>query len=161
MKNLITYGTHLPVLVRAITDTMATEIMELGGGLSSTPLLNQFAMSSLAHIKTYENNPDFFELIKEFDSDEHDVNFIENWDEIPLWVVDVLFVDHAPAERRIIDIERFKDAAKVIVVHDFEKKKYYGYDKIIPLFKYVTEYKYYPKTTGVLSNFVDVTKWFK
>ena len=160
MKNLITYGTHLPVLVRAILE-MRGKIIELGGGLSSTPLLNMVAKANdIYDIYTYENNPDFYSVIRELDFEYHAVRFIDNWDEVKVQDCGILFVDQAPAERRIIDIERFKDNARVIVVHDFEKKKYYNYHKIIPMFKYVAEYKYYPKTTGVLSNFVDVREWF-
>lgn len=160
MKNKITYGSHLPVLIRAIFETNARWIFELGGGLSSTPFLNQLAKAKVCNVITYENNEEFYNVISEFNSLDHKVKKIDSWDDIKELNGDIIFIDHAPAKRRIIDIERFKNSSSVIIVHDFEKKEFYGYNKVITMFQFVTEYKFYPKTTGVLSNFIDVTKWF-
>jgi len=156
MKHLITYGTHLPLLTRALLEQSGL-VVEMGGGLSSTPLLNQFARTGRKVI-TFESNPEFYNTIKELECQNHRIELVNDWKDVPAIAASIVFIDHAPAERRIVDIAKFKHAL-ILVVHDFEKKAYYGYNKILPLFKYVKEYTYYPKTTAVLSNFVDVTGW--
>jgi len=156
MKNLITYGTHLPLLTRALLEQNGL-VIELGGGLSSTPLLNQFARMGRKVI-TFESNPEFYKTIKELQCKNHMIEFVKDWEDVPQLSAAIVFIDHAPAERRIVDIQKFKHAL-LMVVHDFEKKRYYGYDKILPLFRYCLEYTYYPKTTGILSNHINVGDW--
>ncbi len=165
------YGTHITPLVAAILHT-STEgnILELGLGDYSTPLLHEivkYQRNSLGidrHLFSYENNAAWLNNFIDLKQDWHQIHEIENWDEItydPDHPLSVVFIDHAPAERRIIDIEKYKDIAKIIVVHDTDKPIYYGYTPVFDKFKYQFKYERYRKSTTLLSNFIDVTKILK
>ena len=58
-------------------------------------------------------------------------------------------VDHAPSERRTVEIKRLRNQAQVFVIHDTEKVRYYGYD-----------YKRFLKRTSVVSDIIDVSLFF-
>jgi hypothetical protein len=92
------------------------------------------------------------------ESENHKFIHVDDWELIPLQKCGVVFIDHAPAERRQIDIERFRFLADILVVHDTDKMAYYAYDFIG--FKHQFTYERYEKSTTLLSYSVDVTKLF-
>ena len=153
------WGTHLPVLMRAMALTDGP-VLELGAGLYSTPYLHWACFPSKRKLVSYDNDPKYFSYTNSYAEDFHEVILVSNWDDIDIekpW--DVVLVDHGPAERRIEEIRKLAPYAKYIIVHDTQRReeKYYRYDLIRPLFKYVhicTEVS--PETT-VFSNLVDLT----
>jgi hypothetical protein len=152
-------GSHIPLLTR-IVDLSEGEILEVGTGYFSTSLLHWLAHVYKRTVYSYENNPNWYKKFLRSSSKYHKFFFVNNWDEIPLtppsgkrW--GVIFIDHSPTDRRIIEIEKFAKIADFIVIHDTEtdKEKYYHYSKIWPLFKYIYHFnKIYP-WTSVVSNF--------
>jgi hypothetical protein len=72
----------------------------------------------------------------------------------------IVFVDHHPSLRRVIDIERLRSHTDIFVVHDTEDYLY-GYDKVLKTFKYTYEYRRYHVTTMVVSDTIDVAKFFE
>jgi hypothetical protein len=60
-------------------------------------------------------------------------------------------------------VRRLADRAKYIVIHDSGPKfdKQYGYDKIYPLFRYKTVWDRDTNQATVLSNFFDLTDFWK
>jgi len=155
------YGTHIAPLTAAALSTKGT-IIEMGAGDYSTPLLHEIAKAQNRPLITYETDKQW--LINFIDLEvfktkvSHFIEPVANWDQVEVRPCGLLFIDHAPAERRIIDIERFMRAAQVIVVHDSEKRSYYKYDQVFKYFKYKNEYQRYSKKTMLLSNYIDVTK---
>lgn len=83
----------------------------------------------------------------------HDLQTVSDWDLCPAidWKWGLVFVDHAPAERRIIELTRIRDRADFIVVHDTEDPRY-GYEQVFPLFEHIKTSKRHPVWTSVLSN---------
>jgi hypothetical protein len=71
----------------------------------------------------------------------------------------VVFIDHRPGERRKVDIERFRDKAEIIVVHDTDEESYMV-NSVLNTFNFRHDYKVYRTHTTLVSNKVDVSKLF-
>lgn len=160
MKISIWGGTHLPVLMKLVSITDGP-ILELGGGLYSTPFLHWACFANKRELITYENAPEYFNMVRKYNCDFHKVILIDDWDKMPIdryW--DIAFIDHAPAERRKKDVIRLANFAKFVIIHDTEENQEHVYNlgEIYPLFKYRYHYKDINPHTSVLSNFVDVRK---
>ena len=155
-------ASHVPTLVRAF-DISQGDVLEVGTGYFSTTILDWLCAISGRKLVSYETDPHWYERAKRMQSDYHDVIFVEDWDKIPLdqkhW--GLAFIDHAPAKRRIVEIERLKDLAEYIVVHDTEPRNesVYDYPSIYPLFKYRFDDKRVEPWTSVFSNFHPLTKF--
>lgn len=151
------WGTHIPMLVKAVQKTDGP-VLELGAGFYSTPLLHWLCAESRRRLFTYEGNKGFFDQIKSFQSRTHSVRFVDDWDTTDFdkkhW--SVALIDH-DADRRNIDIIRLKDCVDYIVIHDTEKDLY-EYDKVWEHFKYIHHWKFCKPFTTVVSNFFDITK---
>jgi hypothetical protein len=128
-------------------------------------------------IVSYESNPVFVEVAKNFEKRWHEIHAIEDWDTLPELPLDpadtnfkirdgkfnrwaVVFVDHAPGVRRNVEMARAANVADFVVVHDTEAKSdwHYNYTRSFPLYKYRFDYTDAYPHTSVLSNFIDVTK---
>lgn len=146
------WTTHMTVLMKVLGNSEGP-VLEVGGGPFSTPLLHWICKMQGRKLVTYENEPTFFRLCKGFQSPLHKVRFIENWDDMDFethW--GVVFIDHHPDDRRVVDIINFKDKADFIVVHDTEKEEKYGFPKAWKLFKNIYTWKECKPWTTVVSN---------
>jgi hypothetical protein len=80
---------------------------------------------------------------------------VDNWDNCEVFNTrewDVVLVDHKPANRRAIDIDRLRNKARYIVVHDSDEPLY-GYEPVLSKFKYRYDSKRLSPGTSVVSNF--------
>lgn len=151
-------GTHLPVLIKLVSMTNGP-ILELGGGIYSTPFLHWACFVNKRELVTYENDPQWYsKTLTHYATDFHQIILTKNWDNIPIerpW--DIALVDHAPASRRIVDITRLADHAKFVVIHDSEGRlnRTYNYPSIYPLFKHQYHFREIRPHTSVLSNFIN------
>lgn len=129
-------------------------VVEVWAWFFSTPIMHWLCKSMWRKLITYENDPYFYEMAKRFTSPGHKIKFINSWDDMDFkthyWLV---FIDHHPDERRVVDILNFKDSADYIVVHDTEKVEKYWFDKAFKAFKYFYTWKECKPWTSVLSNF--------
>lgn len=155
-------GSHLPVLMKIVNMTNGP-ILELGAGPFSTPFLHWACFEKKRKLVSYENNREFFlSDIEQYQSDFHEVHFVENWDKIDIsghW--DVAFIDHCPKLRRIKEIKRLANSANYIVVHDTEGRsdRKYKYSTIYHLFKYRYDFRNARPFTTILSNLKDLSQW--
>ncbi len=134
------HGTHIPVLLACLHRSTGP-ILELGGGWYSTPLINAFSHGRLA--RTIESNPEWFTKISSIGPchpdtmKSHQFVLAPDYDLAPLedqqWAV--AFIDHAPAERRIKDIERLRSHSTLIIAHDTEDDAY-NYHPLLSSFRY-------------------------
>ena len=150
-------GSHLPMLMKAVAETTGP-ILELGCGLYSTTPLHWACWLPKRKLVTYENNPAFFDFLKAYETDYHEVHCIDDWDSIDLsgpW--SVAFIDHEPPFRRGIELGRLTHAGYV-VCHDSEGRndRKYGLSKSAGLFRYSFEYKDAFPHTSIFSNTHDV-----
>ena len=148
------WGSHLPVLIKAIAITKRN-VLELGTGLYSTPFLH-WACFPNRKLISYENNPESYKLNRQYGVGLHEVRFIKRWEELNLegMFFDVALVDNSPSRHRSIEIEKLAHIATYIIVHDTQRNfKFCNLEKIYPLFKYRIDYVKISPTTTVLSNF--------
>lgn len=150
------YGSHIPILVKLLSIT-SRDVLEMGAGYFSTPLLHWLCISQRRRLFTYENDVTYYHQFA-INNPLHKIYLVENWDEAQIekpW--DVVLIDHAPPERRKVDIIRLASWAKYIVIHDtnWRQEKHYHYKEIWHLFKYRWDYHVHCQTT-VVSNFIDI-----
>ncbi len=160
-------GSHLPVLMEAVSKTTGP-ILELGCGLYSTTPLHWVCWVAKRKLVTYENNPEYFDFAKRYETEFHEVHCIDAWDDVDLsspW--SVAFVDHEPCPgeprvRRWREVVRLQHA-EYVVVHDSEGRndRKYGLSKIANEFKYQFEYGGAFPHTIVFSNTHDVTNFLE
>lgn len=161
MKDGPERGSHLPLLMYAISQTTGA-VVELGCGMYSTPYLHWACWPRRRKLVTIENNPDFYDYAKQFESANHEIRCVDNWADVDLggpW--DVAFVDHQPAERRGIELIRLSLVSQYVVAHDTENKsdKKYHYRKAHPYFKYRFKYTDTKGTfASIYSNYHNISK---
>jgi len=147
------WSTHQSLLIWAVANTTGP-VLELGTGGYSTPILHLLC-GNKRKLVSVDNNDEYLTNFGCFISENHDIIRVSDWPQLDLlhkkW--DVVFVDHAPAEDRepVLQILSVNDMCKYIVVHDTELGRYYGYDRVFPLFKYSVTCKWQPKWTTILS----------
>lgn len=154
------YSSHTAVLIKYVQKCTGP-ILELGGGIHSTPMLHWLCKAERKYLKTYESDETFYQFLKMFRSKGHSIKKIDinQWDSLSLdqhW--GLIFIDHSPHPQRGKDCIKFANNADYIVVHDSEpqSQKKFGYDIAFNQFKYRKDYiDSYPNTT-VLSNFKEL-----
>jgi hypothetical protein len=172
------YGTHFPVLATVVAHTTGP-VLELGCGDYSTPMLHGLCAPTKRMLVSTDASKTWLDLFIDMHCDWHTFIYVpaygpqsnknntmfspeqDAWDAIGSdthW--SVVFVDHHPALRRVIDIERLRSHTDIFIVHDTEDHLY-GYDKVLKTFKYVYEYRRYHVTTTVVSDTIDVAKFFE
>lgn len=122
--NLNAGSSHRVLLLEALYKTSG-KVVELGCGENSTPYLRDFCLKHDREFVSYENHKEWAE--------KWGAVFVSDWDHVNEKDISVLFIDHSPAERRGVDLDKFKDSANLIVIHDTEGSGY-GYDQHLHLF---------------------------
>lgn len=166
------YGTHMVPLINAVVNTKG-DVFEMGCGDYSTPLLHYILTNQKRNLLSSDTDLKWLNLFKYLENDYHKFEYVKvydddwelnpkpsEWDKVGNKKWSVVFIDHRPGDRRKIDIERFKNNAEIIVIHDTETLSY-GYEPVISQFKYQYVYKVYKTYTTLVSNFIDVEKLFE
>jgi hypothetical protein len=163
MKISYKWGSHLVALTKVIPITTG-DVLEMGTGLYSTPYLH-WACFGKRKLVSYDNNPTYIKYAMPFSNNEHQVIFVEKWEDANIekeW--DVALIDNEPSYRRKEEIKRLSSYSKYIIVHDTEDRnlKDYMFDEIYPLFKYRYDFSQVRPQTTVLSNFTSLENlWSK
>jgi hypothetical protein len=139
------YDSHAPLLFRALELTKKSKhpVVEFGVGDGSTPRLNAYCKEHKRTLISCDNNEAWAEKMAK---DGFFVIHTEDWDDVYKILPDkisVLFIDHAPGERRIIDIERLAARCEYLVIHDTETDGAgdYKYEKIWHLLEVVDRFR--------------------
>lgn len=163
-KQEFTYGVenwnnHLWLLWPALEATSG-DMVEFGMGYGSTNILRKYATETGRHLTSYENNLEWYEKFPFEHSDNHELIYVSDWNSVNQKDIDVMLIDHAPGERRKIDIAKFANVAKIIVCHDTEPAADHGYQMRSELakFKYQVDYQSPGAWASIVSNYVDVKK---
>jgi hypothetical protein len=150
------YTTHIGVLVKALQISEG-DVIELGTGLYSTPLLHWVCKAMGRHLTSYEDSQEYYDYAKRFRSGRHKVIHVKNWDDIDATPHrGLVFIDHI-GERRTPDAIRFKNSADYIVIHDTNAERHYGYQNMWPHFKYIYTWKECRPWVSVVSNLKDLS----
>lgn len=151
------YTTHIGVLVKVLMQSKGL-VIECGGGIFSTPLLHWICKMQKRKLITYEQDAPYYAFERQFQSPLHSVRFVEDWDKIEIPKhVGMVFIDHHPPERRMIETERFSKVADYIVIHDTERvSREYNREEVLDAFKYRYDWKDCRPWTSVFSNLKDL-----
>lgn len=148
---------YIFILVRAF-DQSEGDVLELGTGYYSTPLLHWMCVMTGRKLISYDTQEEWAVKAKDmWGKDGHEIYYAPDLDVVDLadrhW--GLVLVDHSPYIRRQIDALRLKDHADYLVLHDTEPReaKRYGYPEVYKHFKYVYQYTKYSPWTAVVSNF--------
>ena len=167
------YGTHLTPLVTAVLRTKG-DVLELGTGDFSTPILDSIISTFSGSRKLYSTDGNL-PWLKEFANLEtswHIFKHVDVFDNgknaklpLPKWMKrkwSVVLIDQSPAQRRRYDIKRLRKLTEVFVVHDTSEfvEHIYKLKKILSKFKYSYIYPRYTRSTTIVSDTIDVRKWF-
>jgi|SRR3989344_4059406 len=156
------WSSHIPVLIKAMEITDGP-VLELGLGISSTPLLHMLCSDQGRPLVSYDHEQQYADMFRKYRSDNHTIRLVNNWDDMDAkehnW--SVVLLDHKPDERRVVEIQRLA-WADYLVVHDSEphNNHIFGYDKIYALFKYRFDYTKARTHTTVLSNSKDLKEFY-
>lgn len=158
---VVSYGlfSHLYALMR-VMPLVHGDVLEMGVGIGSTPFLH-WACYGKHRLVSYETYDKYYKMLGGHRTETHEMHLIDDWDKVEIerdW--GLAFVDHAPSERRHVDIARLANWAKYVVVHDTNPRdeKKYHYSKIYHLFKSRRDYQVAKTWVSVLSNFHDLSE---
>lgn len=161
LKDVANWDNHRFLLWPALEATNG-EVIEMGMGQGSTPFLHSYCKDAGRPLFSYENSLDWAMKFQDLIAENHKILHVNDWDyvsgrhENP----DVVLIDHAPGERRYIDVQRFANSAKIIVIHDSEPAATgYMMDRIWGLFKFRKDYQSPGAWATAVSNFIDVSKF--
>lgn len=148
-------GSLIPALVKYLQETRG-DVLELGIGYNSTPLLHWICKNMGRNLVSLESDEKWTEQFNDYRSNKHQISTIKDWSKAEIdknW--GLVLVDNRPATSRRDLAKRLRNLADVILVHDSEPEinTYYGYERIYPLFKYRKDYTKFRPYTTVLSNF--------
>lgn len=158
MKWTMRWGSHIPILVKLLSVTTG-DVLELGMGIYSTPLLFWMCVSRERKLVSYESSDKYFNMLGKNNNSNHESHLINDWNTIDMdrnW--DIVLIDCEPMDIRSKLAARVTHKTKFIVLHDSQPRddQYYHYEKIYPLFRYRFDYtKFMPHTT-VLSNYAEL-----
>lgn len=156
MRHTFNWGSHIPLLIKVIEHTVG-DVLELGMGWYSTPLLHWMCSDMKRNLYSYENNKGYFDLFQNGLNEFHKTYLIDSYEGIGVdknW--GVVFIDINPMEIRAPLALSLSKCADTIVVHDSEyrEEKFYHYRELLyPAFKYRYDYTKFRPNTSVFSNF--------
>lgn len=171
------WSNHRVLLWYALEATKG-DVIEMGCGDGSTPFLHAYCEEKKRKLFSFDTDKEWLgkyeEYIRKWHSFTHIVN---NWHIVKDICKNpsVILVDHAPGERRIVDLARFEEIEGILVCHDTQPKPTaanYNYELMWPSFKYKVDLKVPPNPeanrrgvqdnrtwASAVSNFYDVTQW--
>lgn len=177
LHTITDWNNHLPLLWLALEATTGP-VIEMGCGDGSTRQLHEYCASRGRILYSFDTDQDWLNRFSDCISPTHHfTRIINNW-EIAQQICphpSVILIDHAPGERRIVDVKNYSDhlaPGGIIVMHDTQPKPTaadYGYERIWYLFKYKVDLSagknpdpnIHDNRTwaSAVSNDFDVSKW--
>ena len=165
------YGSNsIPLVVTSLVTT--GDLLELGMGSFSTPLLHKLAVDTKKQVVSIDTNIDWVNNFIFYNKTmNHKIYCMPNFEfiEQKLGLEDnkrwgIVLVDHINAVGRAFDAKKYANKAEIVLVHDAEKTVEHGYkyeqNKIRDPFKYVCKFSVYTKkdrsvyvSTLLLSNY--------
>lgn len=132
LKDVTGWDNHRHVLWEALKQSK-TKVIELGCGGGSTPFIKKYCDEKGIEFLSYESSKEW--------ADKYGAEHVTNWDDLKPVKCDLLFIDHAPGERRKEDVKRWANHAKLIVMHDTEPDSAgthgYRFYEVFPIFKHL------------------------
>lgn len=164
-KKMDAFSTHQPVVIHMLNTIIEGDVLEFGMGWNSTPLMHLICGLQGRNLLSIDTDPDWFKKFTNFESPWHHVEVVAQG---PIYDGShdmfkrryaIAFVDAAPAQIRQPVIERIKDVADYVIVHDSEctfqgRQNVYAYD--FSMYKHVLHFRPMNPATSVLSNLDEI-----
>lgn len=130
-------------------------MLEIGAGYFSTPYMHYMAVLGKRKLVTYETDEKLYRYFLRYENEYHSIIFVSDWDSIDIsgeW--SVALIDHAPDERRVVELLRLKDSCEYLVVHDTEAKsdRKYHFSEAFKSFKHRIDFTRETPNTTIVSN---------
>ena len=166
------YGSNsIPLVVSALLTE--GDLLELGMGMYSTPLLHKLAVSKRAQAVSIDTKLEWANHFTFYNLTNNHLVYAMDYKDMNLFGLDkmwgLVLVDHGQADTRHINIHNFANISQIVIAHDAEdtSEHMYKYEKnrIRPLFKYSSRFSVFHQDkstytgTLILSNFIDVNKF--
>jgi predicted O-methyltransferase YrrM len=156
MEDYNPFYTHRKVLTHAVKNSKGA-VLEIGCGHGSTQILHDLCKGR--RLVTLETDKEWLAEFDHLATDEHEIYSAESYEAFDKLIRserwDVVFIDHAPGERRNDEIMKVLNAM-FVVVHDTHDPAY-EYEKTFPNFAYQYQYTKEIPYTSVLSNINDLS----
>lgn len=175
IQGVTDWNNHLPLLWLALEQTTGP-VLEMGCGDGSTRQLHQYCADNNRMLYSFDTDEDWMNRFSDCANETHRFHRVVNHWEIAQKICpspSVILIDHAPGERRIVDVKNYYDHMDgIMVLHDTQPPPTaadYGYERIWSLFKYKVDLNAGKNPdpnipdnrtwASAVSNHVDVTKW--
>jgi hypothetical protein len=124
------YYTHREFLIRELDKldyNNEVNILEFGTGDGSAEILFEYAKKyPNLKIKAFDNNIDWLTSMKErYELPNYSFEFVSDWNSMLdsynfLNKYDLLFIDQAPWEARILTLNKLGENSSVVIIHDYD-----------------------------------------
>lgn len=177
LQNVTDWDNHRILLWLALENTTGP-VIEMGCGDGSTRQLHEYCADANRQLYSFDTDIDWMNRFSDLATTGHTFTHIINHWEIAQQICpnpSVILIDHAPGERRIVDIKNYSDhmaPGGIMVLHDTQPPPTaadYGYERIWPLFKYIVHLDAGKNSdpnvpdnrtwASAVSNDFDVTTW--
>ena len=81
MSNFDLHGSHIPLLVESLRITTG-DVLEMGMGWSSTPLLHWICKDMKRNLVSFETDHKWIKHFDDYRSDDHMILPVDNWEEM-------------------------------------------------------------------------------
>lgn len=153
------WNNHLYLLWDALEKTSG-EVVEMGCGRGSTPFLREYCKDKNRMLYSYESDFEWHRKFESMNDAIHKVIRVTDWDVVATShkSPSVVLIDHAPGERRKIDLERFMNKAHILVMHDTEPAADHGYQmrQFKKQFRWWRDHESPGAWASIASNYVEV-----
>lgn len=113
------WGSHLPAIMACLAVTNG-DVLEIGIGNFSTPILHAFCVSSGRDLISIEKSSDWYNKFTYLKHNHHDLftDWISNTNDKKRY--SVVFIDDSPGgENRATSFRTYIDQSEFVIVHDF------------------------------------------
>lgn len=146
------WGTNIPLLAAAVAASTGP-VLEIGGGLFSTPVLAAMCKATGREFLTLDDNAGW---IKSYSDVQPNAMYVDNWDDLERTVRPfgwgVIFVDHRPDNARLPVLKAVRGWSDYIVCHDTCNPYFEGVDDFLDTFKWRYDWGFMASSTTVVSD---------
>jgi hypothetical protein len=162
------YGTHIPLLASVVATAPRGDVLELGVGHFSSPLLSFLCKTMGRKLYSFEEKAEWLKNVEDLEAPHHELHVSTDpydWmpavDELAVKHFAVIFIDHGRTNQdRMAALRHLADRADFIVVHDTVNTWFAGVDDVLDSFKFRYDYCAMTPVTTVVSNVHDVATAF-
>jgi predicted O-methyltransferase YrrM len=125
------FATHIQMLIKYLM-VCDGDVIELGSGNYSTPLIHEVVKSRGRKLDTYDSNEQWLERFRNLEDESTRLHHVKDWDSFSVdKKYGLAFIDHAdpPSHQRWTQVVKLIPFSSLIIIHDTEDDQY-GYKNL-------------------------------